>query len=306
MPRSLSQRGLQAFLLTVLTGSVSAAADTIGRSQPAVSRLLKELEHDVGFRLFDRVKGRLHPTQEGRLLFEELQRSFTGLDRIASIAGEIRLGRRGTISLGAMPAAAALLPRVMQAFSAQRPGTAITFHTVPSEAVVHMLLTQGCDLGFISGAAAAPGLRTERRYVLPCYCVLPPGHHLAGKQRLLPEDLAGEALVTMAPSTRIGQQFAAILEQHGVDKLTRVETHLSYIVSDLVMAAVGIGVVDAFTAAAHVAKGGLVRPFEPAITFEVKAVHVAETELSATLALLLTLCDQVFRSLPDLGLPATR
>src|SRR3712207_770227 len=108
MPRSLSQRSLQAFRLTVLTGSVSAAAETMGRTQPAVSRLLKELEEDVGFRLFDRVKGRLQPTSEARLFFEEVQRSFIGLDRIASIAGEIRRGRRGTLAIASLPAAASI------------------------------------------------------------------------------------------------------------------------------------------------------------------------------------------------------
>ncbi|MFC0407745.1 LysR substrate-binding domain-containing protein [Roseomonas elaeocarpi] len=298
MPRSLSQRGLQAFQLTVLTGSVSAAADTLARSQPAVSRLLKELEEEIGFRLFDRVKGRLQPTGAGKLLFAEVQRSFIGLDRIASIAGEIRQGRRGTLSLGAMPAAATLLPRVLREFTLARPGTAVAFHTVPSEAVVQMLLTQGCELGFISPAIPTPGLRTERRYSIPCACILPPGHPLAEREGIGPDDLRGEALVALSAATSIGSQFATILEQHGVDKLTQVETHLSYIVSDLVMAGLGIGVVDAITAAAHVSKGGAARPFAPRISFEVRVVHAAETEVSANLLVMLGLCDRVFCALP--------
>lgn len=302
MSRPLSQRGLQAFHLTVLTGRVSAAAETLGRSQPAVSRLLKELERDIGFRLFDRVKGRLQPTAEGNLLFAEVQRSFISLDRIASVAGEIRQGRRGTIALGAMPTAAAVLPRVMRDFIAARPGTAIAFHTIPSDAVVQMVLTGGCDLGFISPATATPGLRVERRYSIPCACVLPPGHKLAARSLIRPEDLKGEALVALFPTTRIGDQFATILEAHGIDKLTRVETHLSYVVSELVMAGVGIGVIDGITAAAHVAKGGLARPFEPRISFEVRAVHVAETELSPMLSVLLSLCDQTFAR-PDVTTP---
>ena len=85
MARSLGQRGLQAFRSTMLTGSVSAAAGSMNLSQPAVSRLLKDLEQTVGFRLFDRIQGRLRPTPEALLLFEEVQRSFIGLDRIASI-----------------------------------------------------------------------------------------------------------------------------------------------------------------------------------------------------------------------------
>lgn len=304
MPRTLSQRALQAFQLTVLTGSVSAAADAMARTQPALSRLLKELEQDVGFGLFDRVKGRLVPTSEGRLLFDEIQRSFIGLDRIASIAGEIRQGRRGTLSIAALPAAAAILPPVMRDFARARPEHAIAFHTVPSEGVVRMVLTQGCELGLVSAATAAPGLTVARRYMLPCLCIAPPGHRFADQESVRPGDLEGEALVAFSPSTRIGRQFAAVLEQHGVDKVTRVETHLSHLVADLVMEGVGVGVVDCATAAAFAARGGVARPFEPRVSLEINAVHVAEARLTPTMALFLDLCDAQFRSLPGVAILA--
>jgi len=301
MPRSLSQRSLQAFRLTVLTGSVSAAAETMGRTQPAVSRLLKELEQDVGFRLFDRVKGRLQPTSEGRLFFDEVQRSFIGLDRIASIAGEIRRGRRGTLAIASLPAAASILTRAMRLFTERRPGTTIAFHAVPSEAVVQMVLTQESDLGLVSAAVPRPGLTTERRYAIPCMCVMPPGHRLAALERVGPEDLEGEALVSFSPATCIGLQFETILEQHGVDKLTRVETHLSYLVSSLVLEGVGIGIVDSITAAAHTGRDGAARPFEPLITFEVEIVRAAEAELSGAQELFVAICDEQFASLPDVA-----
>ncbi|MBE9607374.1 LysR family transcriptional regulator [Acetobacteraceae bacterium H6797] len=306
MPRTLSQRALQAFQLTVLTGSVSAAAEAMSRTQPALSRLLKELEQDVGFGLFDRVKGRLVPTSEGRLLFDEIQRSFTGLDRIASIAGEIRQGRRGTLSIASLPAAAAILPPVMRDFAKARPEHAIAFHTVPSESVVRMVLTQGCELGLVSASTAAPGLRASRRYVLPCACIAPPGHRLAAREVVRPADLQGEALVSFDPTTRIGRQFAAVLEQHGVDKVTRVETHLSHLVADLVMEGVGVGVVDCATAMAHAARGGVMRPFEPKVTLEINAVHVAEARLTPSMTLFLDLCDARFLALPGVTLVADR
>jgi DNA-binding transcriptional LysR family regulator len=296
MPRNLSQHALQAFHLTVLTGSVSAAAETLCRSQPAVSRLLKELERDVGFRLFDRVKGRLQPTAEARLLFAAVRRSLIGLDRIASVVGEIRQGRRGTVTLAAMPSAASFLPPVLRDFIAARPGMGIALHAIPSEAVVQMILTGGCDLGFINSVTPTPGLQVERRYGIPCACILPPEHRLAESGVIRPEDMEGEALVALSTTTGIGAQLATILEQHGVSKLTKVETHLSSIVSDFVMIGVGIGVVDGLTVAAHVAKGGNARPFEPAVRFEVKVVRSVETELSANLTLLLKLCDQAFAS----------
>lgn len=298
MPTPLSQRALQAFHLTVLTGSVSAAAEAMGRSQPAATRLLKELEQDLGFRLFDRVRGRLQPTPEGLMLFEEVERSLIGLERIASIAGQIRRGRRGTLAIGALPAGAAILTKVMRRFTEERPGTAIALHTVPSEQVVQMVLKGECHLGFVSDATPTAGLRVERRYTLDCLCVMPPGHPLGSKAIITPAELEGQPLVSFSSATRIGRQLEAILEQHGVDQRTCVETHLAHVVSDLVLEGTGIGVVDAVTAAAHVAKGGIARPFSPAIHFGMTVVRLAETERSAAVTAFMALCDPRFGSLP--------
>ncbi len=177
MPRPPSQRGLQAFRHTVLTGSVTGAAAVLGRTQPAISRLLKELEADIGFALFERVKGRMVPTPEGRLFFEELQRAFAGFERIASVAAEIRQGRRGTLRIAAMPAAAAhLLPRVVRRFTGANPGTAVALQVLPSADVARLVQTQDCDLGVVEGALSPPALATERRYAIPCAVVMPAGH----------------------------------------------------------------------------------------------------------------------------------
>ncbi|WP_198383877.1 LysR substrate-binding domain-containing protein [Roseomonas sp. KE2513] len=297
MPHAMSQRALQAFQLTVLTGSVSAAAEAMGRSQPAATRLLKELEENLGFHLFDRVRGRLQPTPEGLLLFQEVERSLIGLDRIAAVAAQIRKGRRGTLTLGVLPAATGILTPVMKRFTEERPGTAISLHAVPSEQVVQMVLKQECHLGLVSDATPLAGLRVERRYALGCLCIMPPGHALGGKTIVTPQDLDGERLVALSPATRIGRQLEAVLEQNGIAPLIQVETHLSHVVSDLVLAGTGIGLVDAVTAAAHVARGGLSRPFSPAVGFGLVAVRAAETERPGAVAAFLALCDARFAPL---------
>ena len=53
-----SIRTLEAFREIILRGSATAAAQSLGSSQPAVSRLLGQLEEQLGFPLFHRSKGR--------------------------------------------------------------------------------------------------------------------------------------------------------------------------------------------------------------------------------------------------------
>jgi DNA-binding transcriptional LysR family regulator len=304
----LSQRSLQAFHLTVLTGSVSAAAGTMGRSQPAVSRLLQELEGKTRFRLFDRVRGRLVPTTEGLLLFAEVQRTFISLDRIAAAVEEIRNGRRGTLSVAALPAVAnALLPGAVARFTRERPGTVVALQALPSTIVVQSVLSGECHLGFVSSRPAMPGVRIERQYHVGCMCILPPGHRLAQVAVVEVADLNGEALVGLLPSTWLGLQLETLLDSAGVDRLTRAETPLTHLVSALVLQGVGIGVVDSLTAVSHVQAGGAARPFrsEPAagrrIGMEFAIIRLADGALTTAQTQFIAIVDEALARLPDVS-----
>ncbi len=57
----------------------------------------------LGLTLFERTRGRLHPTVQGLRLFEEVQRSWYGLDRIVSAAESLREFRQGELSIACLP-----------------------------------------------------------------------------------------------------------------------------------------------------------------------------------------------------------
>lgn len=265
MARQLSQRGLQAFRMVMLTGGSSAAAATMNLSQPAVSRLLRDLELGTGLELFARVKGRLVPTQEGKLFFEEVQRAFIGHERLLAAAREIGTGRRRTLVVGSLPAVAAtLLPRMVRAHAEAAPGGSVRLFVGTSERVSQLVMTRDCDLGIVSVAVPRAGLRFEREYRMPCLCILPASHRLARHAAVEIGDLHGERLVRLSPGeTLIGMQMEALLEQHGVQLDQPVEATQSILVSGLVRQGLGVGVVDALTAAEHVAAGGVALPFRP-------------------------------------------
>lgn len=294
MSRPPSQRGLQAFRHTMMSGSVTAAAQVLGRTQPAVSRLLKELEADIGFALFERVKGRLVATPEGRLFFDELQRAFAGFERVAAVAGEIRQGRRGTLRIGTMPAAASsFLPRVVHRFTAAFPGTTVSVRVRHSAEVVRLVQTQDCDLGIVEGALSPPGLAAERRYLVRCAVLMPAGHRLARRRQLRLRDLAGEDVVALSPhGSSLGAQLEALLTREAVEWRTQVETNLSYFASALVLEGAGIGVADLLTAKAHMARGGVTRPLAEPMSLEIRLVRPAASPAPAALQGFIRLCDE--------------
>ncbi len=94
-------------------GSLTEAAHLLHTSQPTVSRELARFEKVIGLKLFERVRGRLHPTVQGLRLFEEVQRSRYGLDRIVSAAESLREFRQENCLLPACRSFRNLLPQLL-------------------------------------------------------------------------------------------------------------------------------------------------------------------------------------------------
>ena len=92
---AVNLRHIEIFHAVMTAGSLTEAAHLLHTSQPTVSRELARFEKVIGLKLFERVRGRLHPTVQGLRLFEEVQRSWYGLDRIVSAASVCAMVRAG-------------------------------------------------------------------------------------------------------------------------------------------------------------------------------------------------------------------
>lgn len=82
---AISLRALHSFVEIIRSGSATAAGQRLGMTQPAVSRMIAQLEQRVGFELFYRDRGRLVPTKDALLLAEEVDLALAGLDRVTAL-----------------------------------------------------------------------------------------------------------------------------------------------------------------------------------------------------------------------------
>lgn len=94
---AVNLRHIEIFHAVMTAGSLTEAAHLLHTSQPTVSRELARFEKVIGLKLFERIRGRLHPTVQGLRLFEEVQRSWYGLDRIVSAAKSARVSPGRTV-----------------------------------------------------------------------------------------------------------------------------------------------------------------------------------------------------------------
>lgn len=205
---NLSLQQLQTFRTVMRTGSISEAARSLSRTQPAVTTRIANLERELGFALFERSGGRLLPTPEAHYFLEEVEFVLERLTLSARTMTEIANLERGRLRIACLPAAASfLLPRVLAAFVRDRPDVTASLMSRSSTVVADWIASQRYDVGIAETpeSRAAFDLRT---FELECLCALRRDDPLAEKPVITPPDLDD------AP-------MAALYPEHATHRLTR-------------------------------------------------------------------------------------
>ncbi|MFO1085550.1 MAG: LysR substrate-binding domain-containing protein [Reyranellaceae bacterium] len=278
--RPPNPRQIEAFRAVVLTGSVGAAASLINVTQPAVSRLIRDLQQHLGLALFERRGTGLVPTSEALSLYAEVERAFVGLERIALMATELRTRRAGFLRIAALPALAnGFLPRFVGRFLAERPKLDLVLSGLVSHAVLTAVAQGQCDLGLAEGSIEQAGVDVEPMPRAPLVAVVPQDHRLARKKRLQPKDFEGENFISLGPSTAARFRIDRVFAEHDVARVMRIETPLSEIACSLAGAGAGVTLCEPFTATEYATRGIVARPFEPRIDFEFAALYPAQRSI---------------------------
>lgn len=279
---SLNFRQLEAFHAVMISGSASRAAELLQVSQPAVSRAVADLEAEIGFALFDRVRGRLVPTPEGRLFFSDVSANFAGLDRLKASAARIRDFGSGTIRVASLAAlGSTLVPRAIRRFRDAHPTTAITLHVASSAAVRDLVVNGQFDVGLAADEVDLSGVDHRVFGSFRAVCALPPGHDLAHLATIRPKDLHGQPFVALAPEDRARAEMNRVFADAGIQPDIVVETPSASTVCALVLEGVGVGLVNPMAADGFAERGLLFRPFEPEIYFKAHLLFRPDTQRAA-------------------------
>jgi DNA-binding transcriptional LysR family regulator len=288
-------RQLEAFRAVMLTGSVTQAAQVMHLSQPAVSKLIADLEYAIGFRLFVRTKGSaLTVTPEAGYFYHEVERSFMGVDALKRAANDIRNLSSGNLHVAALPALSfSFMPRVMSEFRREHPNVIIRLYTHASATVRQLVANQQFDVGLATRAHEVPGVTSNVFLRSVGACVLPPGHRLAEKEVIEPQDLAGEPFISLMLGDQTRRRIDRIFEDAGVERDLVVETQYAITHCSLVTQGVGCSIVNPATAVDFLTRGLVMRPFKPRIEFEYLLYTPALRPLSQNALALITTMEAV-------------
>ena len=176
----LRLRHLHCFLNAARLGSLSAAADAAGISQPAASKTIRELEQTLGAQLFDRSRRRLTLTRAGRTFQQHAGDAIISLQRAQNLVREApRPATR--LAVGALPTASTtLLPQAALAFQQVEPDCILQVTTGPNWLLLSQLREGALDMvvGRMAGAEAMEGLLFRQLFSETVTAIVRPGHPL--------------------------------------------------------------------------------------------------------------------------------
>jgi DNA-binding transcriptional LysR family regulator len=263
-------RHIEALQAVQKAGSITGAAELLNVSQPAVSKLLRHAEDQLGLRLFERVKGKLVPTREAKLLEVEIDRTFAGLERISSIAANLRRGREGHVRIACLPSLGfGFMTEQMASFHRRHPGVSFDLRTHHTR-----------DLAIAYEPVLPPGMRKiaigTSRLVHLSTAPLAPGE----VAEITLDRIDIETLIGVDPDTSMGVTLSDAFDRAGIRYAPRNLIQTYYLALPLVRYGAGSAIVDEHTAQAWAVPDVTARVIVPEITLPITALHHENYPLS--------------------------
>ncbi|UGY91676.1 LysR family transcriptional regulator [Streptomyces gobiensis] len=273
-------RHIKTFHEVVRAGSYSAAARSLGYTQPAITQQMKALEREVGTPLFIRTGRRMRLTEAGEAFARHAE---TILETVAAARQQMtaltRL-RSGRVRVCAFPSAnATLIPEAMARLRDGHPGVRVDLLEDEPPESLHRLVGGECD---ITLAFTYPGLRDEvpdELVEIPLLAdqltvLLPTGHPLARRRAVKLLDLADERWI--AGCLRCRANFLHECAELGFAPDIAFTTDDNLVVQSLVAAGVGVGIMPALVLSFLCHQRVTGRVLEPASRRQISAYVLRE------------------------------
>ena len=257
-------RQLKAFNAVMQTSSITGAAKQMLVSQPSVTRLIRDLELNLGFALFVRQGRVIIATVEARRFHLAVESTFLNIERLDDLAASIRKKAVGKISIGVIPTfSTSLLPQVLGQMRRQDDSTHSIIYTHNTPAIVDAIRLQQFDLGIVSRSPPYVGVEILYQTMVNYVALIPEDHFLAKSEDSIDlRDVAGQVeFVTF------GSVYP--LEMQGMDAslAEKFQSNARYSVANVLAGAALVreagvpAIVDPFSARMSVASGGvMIRP----------------------------------------------
>ncbi|HCM1426552.1 TPA: LysR family transcriptional regulator [Vibrio parahaemolyticus] len=278
----MNLRQLEVFYAIMQAGTVSGAAHLLHVSQPNVTRVLAHTEQQLGFALFERVKGRLVPTQEAKALLPEAEKVYQQLGQFRSLTNKVKQGTQH-LRVGAPPVLAAHLLAPTVALLSKEHGISLELLTANRDELCSGLLKHELDVAIAFGEETPPAimghvlLKENLALIAPKSAAIP-AEKTVILEELISHDLPIIGLDSRDPLGLLLHQTLSARDEHYQHAIT-VRSYSA--AAELVKHQAGFAIVDPWTAKLYRQDDAVsVHALEPNMSFSVSILFAEHTPQS--------------------------
>lgn len=229
------------FQLVARLGSIRQAAQVLNVAPSSVSRILKQLEDEIGLPLFERVRQRLKLTSAGEVMLHHARESFAELTRACNEINALHGLERGTVSVATIESGArGLLPEALEMFWAAHPGISVEVRVLGSQEVADAVSEGECDLGLIFDIRVPRDARRIGQVSLPIGVVSRSGGRFSDRTEMRISDLAGERVILSDTSLTLGAWVEEAFGRTFLELNQRARTNSIGLMTDLAKRDMGV------------------------------------------------------------------
>ena len=274
-------RHIEVFHAIYTTGSITNAAKLLHVSQPSVSKVLSHAELQLGFKLFERVKGRLFPTNEAEMLFDEVDKIYQQMRSVNNTAENIKRSGYGSIRMGVTPALGFdVIPEAIVNFLKDFPSVNFEVKTVHNDEVMQSLVEHKCDFALLYSPKDMAGVAATKCADSELVVMYPKAWFEQAPQQLTLQELAGREFIDISDSGPLADMLWTRILEENIQFSSHMKVETYFIAARMVTKGLGFCVVDKATASANCSEHIATASFAPQLKFDIKLLHLENRALA--------------------------
>jgi DNA-binding transcriptional LysR family regulator len=258
----MNLQNLRVFLKVAELEHITHASEELNLSQPAVTKTIQSLEHEVGLELIERQGRRIVLTHAGRVLQSYARQVFALEREMEEALAALRDIEAGEVTLAANTTAGVyLLPPIVARFRARYPQVTLNISILNSQEIVEETLNWNLDFGLVEREAShlPPGLKVTVFAYDELILVVAPEHRWNGVLSLRPEALSKEELILREQGSGIREVIEQALLAHNVIVHPLLTLTDNEAIKQMVMSGVGAAIISSLSVQRELANGDLVQ-----------------------------------------------
>ncbi|MGI9388118.1 MAG: LysR family transcriptional regulator [Methyloligellaceae bacterium] len=255
----ITLKQLRAFDAVVRTGTISAAAQSLSVTPPAVTMQMRLLENEAGLPLLERTESGLRLTDAGQLILDAAHRCEVALEDCGEALASLRGANSGHVSVGVVSTAKYFAPRALAVFARNHAKVDVRLSVGNRGKTIASL--RDYELDFAVMGRPPDSFDVEHAIIgdHPHIIVAPPGHPMAKRKNIAISELASQTFLLREEGSGTRLLMQRLFSEVGLNPNIGMEIGSNETIKQAVMAGLGIALISAHTVAPELQEGRIVQ-----------------------------------------------